>query len=74
MRIPKHIEQALNRRMKSAYVFNETDYIISTYLDKMGIETETYDTHGGVEAIVNPYESAERIRKAILNHEKQTLQ
>lgn len=62
MQIPKYIEKALERRAKSACIFNETDYIVSTYLDKMGIETEMCDTHGWVDAIVNSYESVARAR------------
>lgn len=70
MQIPKYIEKALEQRVKAAEKFNETDYLISTWLDEKGIDVEIFDTHGGVEAIVNPDESAERIREAILNHKK----
>lgn len=70
MQIPKYIEKALEQRVKAAEKFNEADYIVSAYLDKMGIEADMWNTHGGANAIVNPHESAERIREAILNHKK----
>ena len=70
MQIPKYIEKALEQRVKAAEKFNEADYIVSTYLDKMGIEADMWNTYSGANAIVNPDESAERIREAILNHKK----
>lgn len=70
MKIPKYIEEALQRRVRAATAFNEADWIISTWLAKNGIDCEDFDTYGGVESIVNPVSSANRIRECILNHGK----
>ena len=67
MKIPKYIKKALDDRVKAADKFNDSDNTLSEYITKYNIEVEMYDYAGGVEAIVNPDASAERIRKAILN-------
>lgn len=71
MNIPKYIEKALNDRVKAAYKFIEADNIISEYLEKHNFDedVDTSDFRGGVEALVNPDASAERIRQAILDKE-----
>lgn len=69
MEIPKYILKALERRQKAAYIFNEADLLITEFINKHNIEAESYDYCGGVEAIVNPDNSASRIREAIYNHE-----
>lgn len=67
MKIPKYIEKALDDRVKAANKFNTTDLIISNFIDKYEIDVDTEDFHGGVESIVNPDASADRIREAIKN-------
>ena len=69
MKIPKYIENALNKRQKAAYDWNDADFVISRFIHENGLEDEidTADFNGGVEAIVNPAESNERIRQAIIN-------
>lgn len=69
MKIPKYIEKALADRAKAAYKFNSADHIITQYIEKHDIDVEQYDYCGGVEAIVNPDASADRIRIAITNKE-----
>lgn len=67
MKIPKYIEKALNDRVKAANKWTEADMIIGRFLIEKGLEekVETYDLFGGVEGIVNPEESVERIREVI---------
>ena len=65
MKMPKHVEYMIEQRAKAAERFNHYDYELSEWLDKHGIITESYDTHGGVESVVNPWVSAARIRAAI---------
>ena len=69
MKIPKYIDEALKKRTKAAMAFNEHDWIISDWLDKNGIsdDLDFEDFHGGVESVVNPRESENRIREAILS-------
>ncbi len=70
MKIPKYIEQALNRRTKLAVQLDEADMVIFEFITKNDIDVESCDYAGGVEMYANPYDSAERIREAILNTEK----
>lgn len=72
MKIPKYINEALKRRTKGAAMFNTNDLIISKWIDENGLENEidSSDFHGGVESIVHPDDSEERIREAILRKEK----
>ena len=65
MRVPKRIYELIDKRAKAADKFNEYDLELSFWLDEHGIETENYDIHGGVESIVNPWESARRIKQAL---------
>ena len=65
MEIPKYIDNIIEQRAKSAEKFNHYDFELSEWLDKNNVVTESFDTRGGVEAIVNPYASADRIRQAI---------
>lgn len=69
MNIPKYIEKALTDRVKAADKFIEADDIISRFLEKHNIDNDvdTADFRGGVEALVNPDASADRIRQAIMN-------
>lgn len=68
MEIPKRIIHIIERRMKAAYTFSEMDMELGEWLTKKGIEVEPCDVFGGVEAIVNPSDSAERIIEAIKAH------
>ena len=65
MEIPKYIDNMIEQRANSAERFNHYDYELSEWLEKNNVITESCDTRGGVEAIVNPYASASRIRQAI---------
>ena len=67
MKIPKYIEKALKDRVNAANKWNEADSIISIFLVKKGLDekVDTSDFFGGVEGIVNPENSADRIRTAI---------
>lgn len=66
MKIPKYIDEMLERRAKVAETYNALDFEISTWLTKNDIEAEDYDVHGGVEGLVNPRASIARIRQCIL--------
>lgn len=72
MKIPKYVEEALHRRTKAARAWMDADYTITRFifsneLDKV-IDSEDFGT--GVESIINPEDSSERIRQAILNTDK----
>ena len=67
MKIPKYISEIIEKRAETAERYNHYDYQLSKWLDKKGIITESCDTHGGVESIVNPWSSADRVRDAIIN-------
>lgn len=71
MEIPKYIEKWLERRAKLASQLEMLDFDISDWLDKHNIEVESEDYRGGVELYVNPYDSIERIKAAILNHKEE---
>lgn len=72
MKIPKYIEQALERREKYAEKLNEACAVVDKFIFKNGLddEIEDYDFCTGVEIYGNPSASAERIRQAIINHKK----
>lgn len=65
MKIPKYIDELLESRAKAAERFNHYDFILSEWLDKNEIDVESCDSHGGVESLVNPWASAQRVRRAI---------
>lgn len=65
MKIPKEVENALKRRVNAAIKWNEADIIVSRFIDENGIDCESFDYHGGVESLVNPIDSAYRVRQAI---------
>lgn len=67
MKMPKHVEDLIVKRAKAAATFNESDMELSKWLDEHGVETESCDTHGGVDSIANPWESANRVMNAIKN-------
>lgn len=71
--IPKYIENALRKRTKAAVQFSESDIVISQYIDHHPELLEAIDSEdfqGGVESIINPQESEERIRSAIKDYLK----
>ena len=65
MKVPKYIQDALNKRVKGAVMAAKADRIITEYINKYGIEVETMDYCRGVEMYSDPYQSAERILDAI---------
>ena len=69
MKIPMYVQKLIDRRCKLADELAEVSYALDVWLDKNGIECETYDTHTGVEIYCNPYSSKQRIINAILNKE-----
>ena len=68
MKIPKYIEEALRKRSKASVMLSKFDYIVTKFIEEHNIYVDEYDYNGGCEAIINPYESEERIKTAILNH------
>lgn len=70
MKIPKYIDEALKKRTKSACKIIEYDEIITNFIDKYNIDVDFEDYNGGCEMFLNPYDSEEAIRNAILNHYK----
>lgn len=65
MKCPKYIRDALKSRALAAERFNEKDILISEWIDKNNINVPLEDYHGGVEAIVHPYDSMMSILDAI---------
>lgn len=66
MKVPKYIEKALERRARAAEAWNHNDLIVSNFIDKHDIfGIDECDYHSGVEAIVNPWASSQRVYKAI---------
>ena len=65
MKIPKYIDDLIDKRMKLAESLACVDYKLSEWLDKNEIPVAPEDYRTGVEMYANPYESAERIRQAI---------
>ena len=70
MKVPKYVQQMIDRRQRAAEQFNHYDYELSTWLERHGVITEECDVFGGVESIVNAGASADRIRKAIKDTEE----
>jgi hypothetical protein len=65
LKTPKYIDKALRLRTKYACLLDDQCRIVDGWLDHNEIECESYDTHGGVELYVNPYDSESRIRECI---------
>ena len=67
MMIPKYIEIFLRQRTNAAYTWLEADRAISDFIVNRDLEDDVDigDYNLGVEALLCPEESAERIRKAI---------
>ena len=71
MKCPKYIEESLRKRARFAELFNVHDSTISHFVLENDIDAEDYDILGGCESIVNPYDSQQRVYKAILAKEAQ---
>ena len=69
MKIPKYIEEYIDKRAKCAIQLNHADCVLCNWLDSHNIEVEEYDTRGGCEMYCSPYDSADHIRQAILDKE-----
>lgn len=65
MKCPKHIDNLIDRRARLARELLTTDYILSDWIDKKGIEVGPEDYSSGYEVYCNPEDCAERIRQAI---------
>lgn len=65
MKIPKYIEEALKMRIKAANNFNRYDIIVSQWCIEHNVTSD--DICGAIDSIVNPEQSAEQVRKDILN-------
>lgn len=67
MKCPKYVRVMINRRARLAATLNVVDYDLCEWLDKHGIldKLEDYDTFGGAEMYINPWDSARRIMNAI---------
>lgn len=70
MKIPKYIDEALHKRTSCACKLLKYDDIVTNFIDKhhIGVDFEDYD--GGCEMFLNPYDSEQAVRQAILNHNK----
>ena len=66
MEIPRKIEKLIERRTRLAVQLDNVCNELDEWLDTHNIEVENEDSHGGVEIYVNPYDSGERIKEAIL--------
>ena len=69
MEVPKHIEAALRRRGRAAFNFWSADNILSEYINKNELPVDPECYGGGMKALMQPRESAEKIRLAILEKE-----
>ena len=67
MDIPKYIEKLIEKRAGLAELLNCADCKLSEWLEKNGVEVEEYDIRSGCEMYVNPWDSADRIKKTIKN-------
>lgn len=65
MKCPKYIREALSKRAKCAALFMKWDCVICNFLEKYGIEVESYDVVTGCESYINPFASSNRILEAI---------
>ena len=67
MKIPKYVQDLIDRRCYLAAQLAEVGWKLDEWLDKNNIVCESYDTHTGVEIYCNPYSSRHRIIEAIKN-------
>lgn len=67
MKIPKYVERLIQKRENLANELDTVMHELDEWLDSHDIETSPEDTHEGAELYMNPEDSANRIRQAILN-------
>lgn len=65
MKIPKYVEKFINRRANLASQFCEVDNKLSKWIENNNIELDSEDYYGGVESLMNPWDSARRVEQAI---------
>ena len=65
MKCPQYIKDLLRKRATCAENFTHYDVQIGKWLDEHGIPVENYDIGGGCESYCNPWESSNRVLKAI---------
>lgn len=73
MRIPKYIDEALRKRANAACRFMNYDCIVSDFIEKNGIQLDTMHYRLGCESLINPDNSANAVRQAILLHKEYTI-
>lgn len=69
MNIPKKVQKLIDRRCRLALQLADVSYELDAWLDKNGVECESFDTHTGVEIYGNPVASKRRVTEAILEKE-----
>ena len=69
MKIPKYIDEMLDKRAKSADNFMYADSVILAWCTKNNVEVSFRDIALGARSILEPYESADDVRKCILDKE-----
>lgn len=67
MRIPKYINELLEKRAKYAELFTDVDDKISYWIEENGIDAPIEDYGMGARSLGEPRESIETIRECILN-------
>lgn len=70
MKIPKYIDEALQKRANAAFKFLQYDDVVSIFIEKHNIDVDFDYYCGDVGSITNPYESENAVREAILAHKK----
>lgn len=72
MKIPRRIEQAIDRRTRLAEELASACIIVDDFIKENGMDDEVadYDWLTGVEIYANPSASGERVKEAIRNHEE----
>lgn len=68
MKIPKYIDDALVKRRKAAIKLLDYDSIVTTFINNNQLDVDFEDYDGGCEIFLNPYDSEQAVRQAILNH------
>lgn len=66
MKIPKYIDEALRKRTSCACKLLTYDEIVTDFIDKYHIDVNSEDYGGGCEMFINPHDSEEAVRQAIL--------
>lgn len=65
MEIPKYVEKLIDRRAELAFALMNADYKLSNWLDKNYIDVDDEYIHGGCEMYINPWITADAVRRAI---------